>query len=244
MATPQNLGDNDGRFGNQLFKLAAAYAHSRRMNEPCYVKEWNKAKYFPNLTEMVKLGYQQRNSRVFKEPHFYYTPIPLEPALCLEGFFQGEQYFEGHENDIRQLFSPHEPVRLNEGTCLHVRGADFLLNPPAYTRLGLDYYQRGVDHHGCKKVDVFTDDIRYATKLLSGLSVPFEIKSRPQTPIINDFMAMRGYSSIITSQSTFCWWAAWLSECREAGHWVFPLRAFEHKSLIRNTLTPSSAILL
>ena len=46
----------------------------------------------------------------YKEPRFGYDPIPYQPNMKIEGYFQSYKYFDHHRDEICRLFAPSTDV--------------------------------------------------------------------------------------------------------------------------------------
>ena len=113
---------------------------------------------FRNLSEtswwVRKRRPKKRHS--YAEKHFHYAPIPYQPHLKLDGYFQSEKYFTHYHTFLRQLFRPTDEQTeylaeeygslLGEmPTSLHVRRGDYAKLTDFHPTLTLDYYQRALE---------------------------------------------------------------------------------------------------
>jgi hypothetical protein len=111
-----------------------------------------------------------------------------------------------------------EIIKKENSLCVHVRRGDYVGNTN-HEIVNKDYYDKGIDKlkvmTNIDKIYVFSDDIRWCEKNLK-----FDIP----TMFVGDEYAgekaewhhilMRSCKNFIIPNSTFSWWAAWLSDSR------------------------------
>jgi hypothetical protein len=222
MISYKDLG-NMGEFGNQLFQIAATYAHAKRMNVPAIFPKWKYQTVFDNN---LSFGVQDIPvAETYSENHFYFSPIPLKPNLNLAGYFQTEKYFEDCKNDIRGLFklsSAHNsyindkygPVLSNTDVVgVHLR---------TYSRGNIDprhihpdvldnaeYLKSAFKYFGKNKTYIICSDNISRAKAVLGERDNFYYIEGEENYI--DFWLLKLCSHNICSASTFSWWASWLN---------------------------------
>lgn len=157
--------------------------------------------------------------------------LELLDNCYLEGIFPSPRYFQEIVDVIRQDFSFREPLageakvfsgKIVEGNsvCVHVRRGDYVISASANQTHGLcplSYYQaalsllreRGVTD---PQLFVFSDDIPWCQENLK-LDAPTTYVG-PEYAGEKDadhFKLMTACKHFIIPNSTFSWWAAWLS---------------------------------
>jgi hypothetical protein len=126
-----------GGLGNQMFQLAAAYAHARALGVPFQVQRtkaaddgrplyWESAlwQFQPFLTSAAP---STTDAPQWKEPHgaTKYTEMPDRP-VHLDGYFQSSKYFRNLPRaEVAALFAP----RLAVVRSVHEKCADLLASP-------------------------------------------------------------------------------------------------------------------
>jgi len=155
-----------------------------------------------------------------------------EGALCsggnfyLIGYWQNERYFKAIEKQIRDDFTFKntfdEKVRHLAGEiagsnslCLNIRRGDFVDNP-THGFTGMDYIHEAVNlirgRVGISKVYVFSDEIDWCEKNLHldlpCFFVPHDLAGRKFSSYL---YLMSQCHHFVIPNSTFGWWAAWLS---------------------------------
>lgn len=224
-----------GGLGNQLFQIAAAYAHCKRHGHTLTISSntrggrntyWNtlfkhlkdytvprqkRTIFRDNLLRNVKP--LQTPGILWKEPRFAYTPIPAT-ASALSGYFQSSQYFQDCANEIRQLFT-FDTTRMQQrhgalltrkdATVLHIRRGDYVSAPTYHGILSAEWYKEACV--GRTNLLVFSDDLPWCRGLdfLKGATFVDE----PDEAVALQLMSQ--FHRFILSNSSFSWWAAWLS---------------------------------
>ncbi len=122
-------------------------------------------------------------------------------------YVQSEEFFEGAEEQVKQLFS--EGITPIDQVAIHVRRGDYVGNPFYVDLMATDYYERAMEEFPGEKFLVFSDDIEWCKtqQLFKGC----EFSGGDE---LTDFNRMAGCKGIIIANSSFSWWAAYLSQGR------------------------------
>lgn len=163
-----------------------------------------------------------------REPHFHFWngSNDLPDYIYLSGYWQSEKYFKEVEQILREEFTfreaPHEDaavilerIRDTESVCVHVRRGDFLLNP-LNGLCGQEYFRTGEKIIGSHVSDpvffVFSDDIEWCEANLRFDSETVYVSDDfGGLKFRDDFRLMSEGKHFIISNSSFAWWAVWLS---------------------------------
>lgn len=219
-----------GGLGNQMFMIAAAYAHAKdgqlRLSigatqtnaRPFYFDSFlrNCKRYvagpLPNIPKRFK----------WEEPHFHYAKIP-NVSRYLSGYFQSSKYFKGYENEIRALFEPppeiKDAVQQKYGefvgqrerfTAVHIRRGDYFTgnNKEFHGTLDSAYFNDAMSTLTGSNFLVFSDDIAWCKQNLTATDVQFIDEADECLTL----WLMIQFPQIIISNSTFSWWAAFLGD--------------------------------
>lgn len=202
-----------GRLGNQMFQIAAAYAHSLSVGAKFYCPEKSESPriwptYFSNLPKIPR-GTAPRS--VYKEPAHSYNPIPNDlTSVRLEGYFQSELYFSKYRQQIIDLFGL--PWSLKKGwVSIHVRRQDYLQFQKAFPPVSIEYIQNAIASFssiGDYDFMFFSDDINWCKKNFTGSNIYFSKGGQP----LKELSEMSCCEHNIIANSTFSWWAAWLNQ--------------------------------
>lgn len=142
------------------------------------------------------------------------------------GSFENEKYFCNIKNELCYEFTPkheelpenknlYDVIRSGNSVCLAVRRGDFLLkeNKKTFNVCDLNYFQKAVDYM-LKYVEnplfiVFSNDIEWvkANLRING-KVYYE---SGKDPVWETFRLMYSCKHFIISNSTFHWWAQYIS---------------------------------
>ena len=184
-----------GWLGNQMFQYASTFAASKRAGSVCAFPEND-----PNLFELFTLSahkMDQPQGIIYQEPTF-----------------QSEKYFSDYRDDLKSEFrlrDPKYPEKLDdEYIGIHVRRGDYLNHPLVHPTCSMQYYEEGLASLPDKPVKVFSDDREWCVKNFKGDR--FHIST---ANFIEDFELMSKCSYNIIANSSFSWWAAWLSDSKK-----------------------------
>jgi len=170
------------------------------------------------------------SDRVVKEPGF--TPFKQDilstpDNSMLIGFWQSEKYFLDVEETIRKDFAfnfeldyeSKEMLRTIESTnsvCVFVRRKEFV-GQPMYDTCDAGYFHRGMLRMGQEIRDphffIFSDDLEWCENNLR-TEYPFTLVSHKYAGNQYEyyFRLMSSCEHFVIANSTYGWWAAWLSK--------------------------------
>jgi hypothetical protein len=148
----------------------------------------------------------------------------LSRSKVVEGYFQCHEYFDhvmglGHQKLTLVTESPwligmKELAQTEEPIMLHIRLGDYMKNQETIGVLSRDYYLQALDlvtkRNPNAPVWVFSDDPEQA-EIYIGANLGEDsrfIAQPPQSTAAEAMTLMSLGSSLITSTSTFSWWAA------------------------------------
>jgi glycosyl transferase family 11 len=169
----------------------------------------------------------------YREPHFHYDPAfeALGPTISLFGYFQSERYFNLIAGNLRDWFSPREPLGDTAAAALkrietsqlpvsvHVRRGDYL-NPGTveyHGILGETYYREALGRLEASvgqeaKLFIFSDNAAAAEQVLNFVpkSRLVHVRGDPERPW-EDMALMARCQHHVIANSSFSWWGAWLN---------------------------------
>ena len=163
------------------------------------------------------------NDRNFNYKESYFLNKKL---LFLDGYFNQNWSYRKLNSTFRIL--KLKPVNLNQeqlklcnqDVVIHIRGGDFL----AIKNLNickLDYYKNSIEYvlsKGLKSFKVICEDQKYGKEVIKELKQHFydlEISILKSNSIKNDFNIIRSSKIAILGNSTFSWWASFLSNSKK-----------------------------
>jgi len=169
-----------------------------------------------NINLSINSTYHNEN----KVNHKNFNNLNLKKKNYFRGYWQNSKYFESIKNDLKKDFSlDHNLKNLDPNTfkkitetnsvCVHVRRKDYL-------GTDLDVVDVNYYRNAFKKLKsqftglnffIFSDDINWCNENLSFLpnSMFYSFS------MLNDFHLMSLCKHFIIPNSTFSWWAAYLS---------------------------------
>jgi hypothetical protein len=206
MITFSQLGKY-GRFGNQLFQIASTVGIATR-NECNYsFPAWEYQEHFRNrLPPGVPLG-----AKKYEEQEPYYVELTVDKTKHwdLFGYFQSWKYFEHCKSQVLDYFFFEKEQR--DGVAIHVRRGDYLTSQHVHPILPMQYYEEALTHFPNENITIFSDDIDWCKKNFKYKDANFFISNSD----IQDFKEMASYKKFIIANSTFSYWAAYLSGSTE-----------------------------
>jgi hypothetical protein len=200
---------NYGRTGNCLFQIAATIGYAKKHNIDFHFPKWNESKYFKLDESFYKDQIHFDNT--YEEKRFRYDDIPNVKNVNLHGYFQSWKYFSHCEDYIRENLSlvEEEDIDLFRGVCgIHVRRGDYLKFPNHHPVQTMEYYNQAMDEVGASRYVIFSDDIEWCQKNFTRSNCIVSEKASPHT----DLSCMTACNHFIIANSSFSWWAAWLSK--------------------------------
>lgn len=199
---------------------------------------------FPNLsaTKASQKDMAHITDQYQEKSFLYDRNITLiKDNVDLFGFFQSELYFADAQEVIRSEFAFSPDIVLSSrskldeirrrniaGTsatnvcALHVRRGDYKNSPEYHTNLGPEYYNPAItdilsSFENCQIV-VFSDDIEWCKN-----NMPPETIFSTADNQFEDMCMMSMCDTHIIANSSFSWWAAWLSDSKRV---IAPKRWF------------------
>jgi hypothetical protein len=220
-----------GGLGNQLFQIAAAIGAAERNQSAvafdfsqhlAYTQGCPPTSYRSNLFRRLTNGRLSLRSPCFVENPACIQLPPNQQDLILHGYFHSLDYFADAQVAIAQLLGL-DPVVLaqarskynlaSQPNCgVHVRRGDYLSNPPANLySLPDDYFLAAIAKLPTDTLLVVcSDDIAYCKILFEGFDCIFS----QELTDVGDFYLLAACDRQIISNSTFSWWASYLSPSR------------------------------
>ena len=150
-------------------------------------------------------------------------------ADYLVGCWQNCEYFSEIKNDLRQelkytgeltlmQLEKIQQMQSEESVAMHIRRGDYLTETcqKIYCNLTKDYYERAIQYlkeQGINpKIYIFSDDINWCKEEYKDWQdVEFIDETLSQNQH-TDLELMRNCKHFVIANSTFSWWASWLSE--------------------------------
>jgi hypothetical protein len=228
--------------GNQMFQLAFAHATGRRLGTEFALGPGPRSTHAtlgPPLWRFFELGswarpiQRWRRRTAFRLQHGFRADVVLieqhdDPINSLRqlrdgveygGFFQSERWFEEYADEIRRLFTvrgEHQEAFLRRYPtrhpyiCMHVRRGDYLDVPGGWalpTSYFLDALESISDRDRYELIVVSDDPVAVRAELSDEHSMRCS-----QNSAMVDLQLLMNADFVITSNSSFSWWGAWLNQ--------------------------------
>lgn len=198
------------------------------------------------------LQYQLSNWIYFHELHngFQEAFLSLHAEnIFINGFFLSNSLFKEYREDLLSRFTasyPSEPeytkalneIRNSNSVAVHVRRGDYKFSKhPYHYLLGEDYYRRAItyvrEHTESPVFFWFSEDFEWVYEHF-GIAEDFRfINLRTTHRDIDDMLLMKNCNHIISANSTFSWWAAWLNE-HENAICIMPEKRFGNEMMLES----------
>lgn len=158
--------------------------------------------------------------------NFYQLPYTDKSILILDGYFQNVKYFERNKQKLINIFNIDYPKDLNlikiknsNSVALHIRRGDYISNQITNNIHGscsIEYYNSAIKKFNDKSYTffIFSDDIRWAKDNIKITNEHYFVSDTFLSDF-QEFILMKNCKHFIISNSTFSWWAAWLSNTPE-----------------------------
>lgn len=215
-----------GRLGNILFMVANCVSQGIRHNRQFYLPKndiFYYEMYKDNLYKKIDffIPTLPENGVVVSEPSYSYSTVdPVNGAPTIfRGYFQSEKYFSEYEQLIRWMFQPTEEFKQQmyieypelvdrTVTCINVRrGEDYLALSNTHPVVTKEYIYEAVKY--IPPTDIFfvvSDDLSWCKENIQLPNCKFIEYDNWKA-----LWLMSLCHHFIISNSSFSWWAAYLS---------------------------------
>lgn len=221
----------EGQLGNQLFQIATAYAYAldhdliltipNLVDKELYNIPYNAKKLFLSKIDSYKMPFKP--TLKWREPSFQYQKIPFSRKTELLGYFQSEKYFKHRRSEILDLFAAPEnliehilakyPFLSSDALVVGIQIRDYRGERPNgdyHPTLGRAYYEKAVNQFPKDSIFlVSSNNFSHARECIEGLASNVIYLSGED--YIEEFYTLVLCKGFISSNSSFGWWASWLS---------------------------------
>ena len=220
-----------GGLGNQLFQWAAGYRIAQETGSVLRLIAWTSDstrafRLWPfGLSAETLDGEREcvdREAIVYEGSYVEGLEADLlaaalsakAPVLVLEGYFQNERFFEGYSEEVRRQLWLNPPRLSSRGesttVAVHVRRGDYVGNS-LHEVCGVEYYRSAMDWVRSSLDDprfmVVSDDRPWCRERFT----ESDVEISPDGNEIDDFRVLLGGDAFVIPNSSFSWWAAWLT---------------------------------
>lgn len=198
-----------GRLGNMMAQCACVIGTALNHNDSYIFPHWKYENSF-NLKNCFRGKILPTEKYI--EPFFHFQNIEINNStnkiVDLVGYFQSYKYWEKHEDLIKSILMPINPLPIQRGkTSIHIRRGDYLNFQDCHPIQTLQYYIEAMKIVPSEKYVIFSDDINWCKQNFVGDNFEF---SEHQNEI-DDLRYMISMENQIIANSSFSWWAAYLN---------------------------------
>lgn len=210
-----------GRLGNQMFQYGITRVIAEKNNYNFYLTKekngngQNISDYFDldmGINDgLIQHRYYENSNQVY-DPNLFNIP----DFTLISGFFQTEKYFLGHEVKLKEWFKVNKTNEIenilnkypiDEYCYIHFRGGDYKDMPDWL--LPKKYYADAIgkinEMNNNLNFLVITDDIELASQFFTNID-------KISNDMMVDFSLLYFAKYCIIPNSSFSWWATWLSD--------------------------------
>jgi hypothetical protein len=204
-----------GGLGNQMSKIAAAYALALDNNDECAFNfesiKGNQGKEAKYYRENIYVNLRELNA-AWRPENYYdetasYRPIPYSPNLMIRGYFASYKYFDYRRKEVIELFGNEGDLK--NSVSLHVRRGDYIRFDVKL--LDVDYYNRAINYIDERKeisnIYIFSDDLEWCKD-----NITDERRIFVQQEDFEEMWIMSWCENNIIANSGFSWWGAYLNK--------------------------------
>lgn len=230
-----------GGLGNQLFQIATLLSYAKKHNKiPIFDRklcnEIHGNILYDDFPQLQKLIHEKtlHNYSTHYEDYNKYNEIPYYDCnILLDGYYNNEKYFIENKNDIitlyRNIFGLDD-ISIENSIAIHIRRGDYLKNQYMFNILDLDYYKKSLKllnlYNDINYINIITEDIDWANENMPKVDLLSEVYKNINyinNGLYNDFKSISTCKYIVIANSTYSWWAAYLSKAVKI---IYPLDWF------------------
>ena len=212
-----------GGLGNQLFQVSNGYGYCRKHNiDNLYLDSstWfghqgnNGFTYKDTIFKSFEFGAAiTRNIIGIHENNFNYEDF-VGDNVCFNGYFQSLKYFEGYQEDFKDLLILPNVDRScikPKNVAFHIRRGDYLQFKNIHYVCDTEYFNKCFEMFEDYQINVFTDSPEYVLEEFKHQ----EFNLIQTTSELNDLTLMSLHDNMVISNSSFSWWASFLGKKKE-----------------------------
>jgi hypothetical protein len=218
-----------GRFGNQLFQYAIGRVVSKEKRQYLFVDSNSTSPEFKNFD--LNLHEEKYSAIIEQNPIViggfkidYNQILNHNGKVILYGYFQDYENILPYKDYIKFLYQFEKNKNLydDELIAVHIRLTDYL---DFQNSLDFDYYIDVIKDSGKQPV-IYTDDPKH--EYILNIQNEFNCRVVSNT-CWQDFVELSSYKHICISQSSYSWWAAWLSNAEVIYYPLSSKKYWQHR---------------
>lgn len=143
-------------------------------------------------------------NRLFQMSYIY---AKFREGAIPDIYVQDYLYFDKYGSELKKIFG--NGINQIDYVALHVRRGDYVNNPFYIDLWQTDYYEKAIQEFSDERFMIFSDDIEWCRENFIGKEYTFN-EEKTDYEAMNTMASCKG---IIMANSSFSWWAAYLSNC-------------------------------
>ena len=182
-------------------------------------------KFITMLLDKLSLFAFYEKNRLYDKRIF----ISKYKNLYLDGLWQSEKYFKDNRSEILKIYNFDKiknkkenidflnKINFEKSICLNVRRTDFV-NNPEHNIVNMEYYKKAIQKiqniiGNDVELYIFSDDLEWCKNNFSFIDKKYFIEHNlAGYKFYNYLYLMSNFKNFIIPNSSFAWWAAWLSK--------------------------------
>jgi len=213
----------------------------------------------PHLARLMRKWSPGSKFKFHKESTFRYQEFPEFKArsLYVQGYWQSARYFMNVADQLREMLEPKFPlsdeslqlrneIADSNSLCVNVRRGDFTINSGLnfHGLLGVEYYQQATRilsmQNSVDRIFIFSDEPDWCEENLKLGRNQIIVSHRHAGPeFVHYLHLMAECKFFVVPNSTFAWWAVWLSRL-DNPNVVAPANWFRESTFDTSDLIPES----
>lgn len=215
-----------------------------------------KSKYFNKVLRLLRIRkLPMRNWVYFLEESYATTSEDIfmlnAKNIYIDGYFQSPLYFSDYREQLLEHIQPTylpnseylymlDKIQTTESVAVHVRRGDFIKSGKFdiyHYVLDEEYYYNAIkvikNHVERPMFFWFSDDIKWVKEKFRSKDNFVFVNLKSEHSDIDELMLMKACKHVITANSTFSWWGAWLNENEESIK-IVPEQQYGNPDMIPN----------
>jgi hypothetical protein len=211
-----------GRLGNHMFMIAHAYAKALEYNKQFVISK-EQARYIDyDYCDNVFRKIQTIPKLI--DNGNYNPSVPSNDKHTLySGYFQSEQHFERYSEAIKTLFmydgvfeqyilAKFPKLKSERNIAISVRKGDYLIYPDYHPTVSAEYLNKLIGlFPNTSHCFIFSDDLEWCKQ---NIDTPKSVTYCDNLLPHEQLWMMSMCHDFIISNSSFSWWGAYLSRCK------------------------------
>lgn len=132
-------------------------------------------------------------------------------------YAQDPKWFQHHSDAIKSLYGANIGPRIDM-VAIHVRRGDYVKNPFYVDLTEIDYYHEAIKQFPGEEFLVFSDDIEFCKEYFK----EYEFEYCEEKDPIEALNLMASCKGVITANSSYSWWGAYLAELSTGARVISP----------------------